>query len=66
MTDYSAQIAELEELLNSGMLSSTVDGETVTFNSPGEIRQRLRELKSQTDGGRPTRPRMSTMTFRNA
>lgn len=66
MPDYSTQIAQLEELLDSGMTETVVDGEKVVFASPDEIRKRLRELKSQTTGGRPTRPRMSTMTFRNA
>lgn len=44
MADNSAQIAALEEILNSGSKSVSTDGESVTFDL-GEVRRRLAELR---------------------
>lgn len=64
MASNATQIAALEELLNSGIRRTVVDGEVMEFEFAAAIRQRLRELKGEAGNGQPKRPRFSTMKFR--
>jgi hypothetical protein len=51
MADHSAEIARLENILNSGVESLTVDGVTTRFDFDS-IRKRLKELKAEQGAGR--------------
>lgn len=55
MPDNSAKIAEIEEILNSGATSTSVDGLSVSIDLEA-LRRRLIELKrTDTSGGTPPR-----------
>lgn len=57
MADNTAAIAALEEILNNGATSVTVDGETIHYDFD-EIRRRLRELRATDDDQAGQRPRL--------
>lgn len=40
-----AKIQDLENLLDSGLLTTVVDGQQITFRSQAEIEQRIHKLK---------------------
>lgn len=40
-----ARLEQLEEILSSGIRSTTVDGVTTSFGSPSEIRSEMTRLK---------------------
>ncbi len=57
MPDNSAKIRQLQELLDAGITSATVDGETVNFSDEERIRRRIRELKQTHTTPRKRLPR---------
>lgn len=63
MADKSAEIAKLEKLLDSGAKSVNVDGIQTTFASATQIRRRIRELQSETDGSKRRKPPVSTINI---
>lgn len=63
MADNSTTIAQLEEILNAGVLEGQVDGQRVKFNSSAEIRKRIRELQANDDTQRGRRPVSSTINL---
>lgn len=40
-----AKLEDLEDLLDTGLLSTVVDGQQVTFRSQAEIQQRIHAIK---------------------
>lgn len=65
MTDYSAEIAALEEAIASGAMRVSYDGKSVDYDSFDKLVQRLAWLKArqtQASTGRP-RPRAGFATF---
>lgn len=56
MADRTAEIAVLEALLNSGALKTEVQGRKIEFVSPEQIRERITELREESEG-RKRRPR---------
>ena len=66
--DHSTEIAALEEILNSGARSITVDGVTTQFQNAEEIQRRIDHLKSEDDtsGQTVTKPRMSSINMGSA
>lgn len=55
MANNTTEIAEIEAILNAGVSSGTVDGQSVSYDLPA-LRKRLRELKDSDDTAtkRPT------------
>lgn len=54
----------LNEVLNSGVASTSVDGQSTSFVSPEQLRKRLRELDQDdvaANGGRVKRPMMARL-----
>ena len=58
MADRTAEIALLEAALNSGQKDVTIDGRRVVFQDAADIRKRLVELRTETEG-RSRKPRAS-------
>lgn len=58
MADNSEQISELEAARNSGISSTSIDGNSTSFDHD-LIRRALVELKNQDDNSRKRRSRMS-------
>lgn len=52
--DYTAEIAEIEAILNSGVTETQEDGQLVRFDHR-ELRRRLRELKLKNGDIKPRR-----------
>lgn len=52
---YESEIAALERALNSGHRTVQFDGRRVEYQSPADIRSRLKELRQQAAGGRTYR-----------
>lgn len=48
MADHSAEIAQIESILNAGASSVSVDGMSTSYNF-AELRKRLAELKAEDD-----------------
>lgn len=57
MPDNSSKIRQLESLLDAGLTSATVDGETINFGDEERIRRRLRELRATHTTPRKKLPR---------
>lgn len=55
MADNAARIAEIRELLQTGVKSSSVDGESTTFDLES-LRQELRQLEAEDDTAQTQRP----------
>jgi hypothetical protein len=49
MPDNAAKVSELESLLQSGLRSHTVDGQTVTYRDQSEIMDLIQRLKRADD-----------------
>jgi LPS sulfotransferase NodH len=58
MANNTAKIAELEDILQTGATSATIDGRTVHYDFD-EIRRQLRELRANDDSQRGRRPVIS-------
>ena len=58
--DNSAEIAQLEAILNAGARTVTIDGQTVTYDFDA-IRKRLAELRASDYRNIPRRPRASSI-----
>lgn len=59
--DYSHEIRVLEEALNSGVRSVTIDGVTTSFSTEAALRKRINELRlrdAESLAGKRTRPVM--------
>ncbi|TWT63187.1 hypothetical protein [Rubinisphaera italica] len=59
MPDYSTEIAQIEEILNSGVTEHSNDGQVTKFDHD-KLRTRLRELK-RLQAGSNGRARVSTI-----
>lgn len=62
MADHSARIAEIQELLRTGVKSSTTDGQTVTFDKD-QLNKELRELMAGDDTHKGRRPRAAAINL---
>ena len=60
MADHSAKIAELEEILQSGVTTVVVDGTTTTVNLD-VIQRQLNELRQSNTATADRRPRLSSI-----
>jgi hypothetical protein len=58
MADNSKRIAQIEELLRTGVTQVTVDG-TTTIVDPDSLRAELRKLQNSDDSTRGKRPVVS-------
>lgn len=65
MPDHSARIAEIREILRSGVSSSTTDGTTVQFDL-ASLRKELRELMAEDDAYCVVRPRVASINLGNS
>jgi hypothetical protein len=66
MADYSAEIAAIETILNSGATSISVDGLSTSYNFD-QLRKRLAELKALDDStiaNGNVRPKRATIKLR--
>jgi len=59
--DHSAEIAEIEAILNSGVTETSEDGQTIKFDHD-QLRRRLAELKRQ-DRKTKRRPRWGSINL---
>ena len=59
MPDYSTEIANLEEILNAGATSMSVDGVSTTVDL-AEVRRRLAQLQANHDGDDTTADTVTT------
>lgn len=64
MPDHSERIAEIREILRSGVSSSTTDGTTVQFDL-ASLRRELRELMAEDDAFCVQRPRVASVNLGN-
>lgn len=58
-TDMTEEQDHIDEVLNTGVQSTTSDGQSTNFVSPSELRKRARELdeaEAKTNGVAPKRP----------
>lgn len=60
MPDHSARIAQIEQILRSGVTSSSVDGTQITIDHES-LRKELRKLRAEDDVQRLRRPRISSV-----
>lgn len=65
MADNAARIAEIRNLLRTGVQSSSVDGVSTTLNLDS-LRQELRRLEAEDDTAADSRPRVSQVWLENA
>ncbi len=65
MPDHSERIAEIREVLRSGVQSTVTDGTTVTFDL-ASLRRELRELMAEDDTLHGRRPRVSSINLGNS
>ncbi len=64
MANNTAKIAALENILQSGVTSYTIDGRTVTYDHD-EIRRQLRDLRQNDDSQSGRRPVVSRIRLGN-
>ena len=64
MADHSERIAEIQELLRSGVTKVMTAG-TVTEFSPESLRQELRDLMADDDTMKAMRPRVRSINLGN-
>jgi hypothetical protein len=62
MADNTRRIAEIREILRTGVVSSNVDGTSMTID-PESLRKELRQLTGEDDTQRLRRPRLSTVNL---
>lgn len=62
MADHSAEIAEIEAILNAGIKETVNDGERVVLDFD-QLRLRLKELKGDDDVAKTKRKRPRTVRF---
>jgi len=58
--DNTARIAQIRKILRSGVSSTTVDGESTTFDL-ASLRKELHQLESEDDTQRTRRPRIASI-----
>lgn len=62
MADNTRRIAEIRETLRTGVVSSNVDGTSMTID-PESLRKELRQLTGEDDTQRSRRPRISSVNL---
>ena len=62
MADNTRRIAEIREILRTGVVSSNVDGTSITID-PESLRKELRQLTGEDDTQRLRRPRISSVNL---
>ena len=60
MADNTRRIAEIREILRTGVVSSSVDGTNISIDVDS-LRRELRQLMSEDDTQRVRRPRISSV-----
>lgn len=65
LADHSKEIAEINEILDTGVTQGIVDGRVVAFNHQS-LRARRAELQQEDEQQAAKRPRVSTFNLRNA
>lgn len=62
MPDNSAEIARLQAMLNSGVRSTSADGQSMTLD-PDSIREQIRQLRASDTTQRRNRPICSNVNL---
>lgn len=62
MADHAAKIKELENLLASGLLEYSVDGQTTKFQSRQDLVRELNRLKAEDDASVAAGTNRKTLT----